>query len=770
MREDFLSGFYEPIGPLNAAPPLKISGIVVNAEMIRKNGAAFCSECWYSGHEHYIKDIKLCRHCPLHFRKYLTHCPNCHTKLYWHAPLYRLCSCKHELISPTCLPEEAKIEQKLLDIFRKEDSKNFTQLVKYLKQLGHRLDLDNSCPLDRCLLSMAFALLEDDMTAVLVELERLRAFYPGIPKRIICAKTALISHPKLRNCVKAFLRKKADNFALETNLLSQSVPPFTLSQAQICAWLKLLQNHRKIIWESYDIKAKKGRYSWSKAITISEHALRMKLCSGFKKTKPMTQGIVTKELQKKLMLSAEAINYATKEGLLTRLLGPDRKMYFALEDTNNFSKKFISVQLLSKQSNISTSQIRDTAKRLKIPPLEFKSSILRLHLLSTQTSLAIIECHRTTSHSKKNKFVIPLSTSLLRHIPTASETWLTTKESGKILGICATLVCRLIKAGLLNGAKQKQIGKGYLINATTINNFKAKYVSTVEAATLLDCKIQDTYKLLTSLGISPVTGPEVDKNIVNYYYRDKVLAHACTAKRLQRERKLGYTIPEVKKTLRITTPSILTMIKTGRLKLVDRKLPRTRLIKKSCVDNFYDNYARSSTLSTWLNLPFARGSLSKVLNRLGIHPISGPNIDGSKTPIYAITDVAKIFPVTSYIKASETQCNRNMPLIHVSTLLEKYDIYRVSFGWLFLTSGFAVPIQVGRITYISQEDASKIEAILDKYCTHAQADRYLGHPQIGSNLVKNKKLDTFYPLIGYRDHPMILKSQLKGYAEKYCST
>ncbi|MNM79550.1 Helix-turn-helix domain protein [compost metagenome] len=766
-----MSAFYEPIGPLSDAPPLKIAGLVVRGDMIRKNGAAFCSECWHAGHEHYIKDLKLARYCPYHFRRYLTHCPNCHINLCWHAPLYRHCRCKYELISPPCLPNEAAIEQKLLDIFRAKDTERFNQLVKYLQQLGYRRNFDTSCPVDRCLLSMAFALLDEDMMAVLDGLRRLHIFYPDVPKRIILAKIALIRQPKLRSCARIFLSHNPDNCFREETHIPQPIPHFTVSQPQIGAWLKLPQHHWKTVWKFCEFESNKGRYSWEKAQIIAEHVLRIKLRSGFKKKKTSVHGITTKELQHKLLLSAGVIKGAVKEGLLTPISGWDRKVFFAFEKVKQFSENFVSIQLLSTQSNIPTQQIHNAIKRLKIPDLEFENRTLRRQLISTQTSRAIIEWDNTNSQRRKRKnSSSPLSSSLPRYTPPPAEAWLSTSATAELLGVCDNVVRRLIKAGLLHDARRKSKGAGYLININAINEFKTQHVSTTEAATLLNCNRQVASKVLASLGVSPITGPGVDDNPVNFYYRRNVLDHVCTVRQLRRENNMGYTILETQRILNISTPTISTMVRTGLFKLVDRKLPGNRLIKKNYVDKFYENYAKPSTIAKWLKIPHAQCCLQKILNRFDIHPISGPSVDASQSTIYAIDDIAKIFHIPIHTEKYNSKCKPNTPFIRVSTLWKKYDIGGNSFGQMFLTSGFVDPIRVGATTYLTHSDASKVESILDKYCTCAQANRYLKHPQLATNLVTKNRIDSVYPLKGYWDHPMILKAQLKDYAIRHRHT
>jgi hypothetical protein len=761
--EEFSSSFYEPIGTLSSAPPLKIAGLVVSAAIIRKHGAAFCSECWSSGHEHYIKDLKLARYCPYHFKKYLTQCPHCHINLRWYNPLTGSCRCKHELVSPPCLPNEATSEQKLLTIFRTGATEKFEQLVKSLKQLNYPLELDTPCPTNRCLLSMAFAFLEDDMTTVFSELRMLHAFYPDVPKRIICARIATISHPKVRECMQAFLRHNVQDLPQEKKLPLQPLYPFTVSKAQMGAWLRLTQHQWKAVTTSCNLKSHRAQYSWNQAQTIAEHVLRIKLCNGFKKKKLALLGVTTKELQHKLRLSTAVIKNAAKERLLTPFKGWDRKVRFAPDDVEQFSKKFISIRLLSAQYQITTSLIRKALNRFKVPQIEFENKTLRCQLIRTETAHSIIERVSSTSQNRCKAPSIRLSPRLSRYTPNATETWVPTHKAAEFLGICKSAARHLVKAGLFDDARRKYRG-GYLINQLALNKFKKKYVSPTEAGILMGCNRPATTKTLTHLDISPVTGPEIDGNPSRFYLRKNILTYAKTAKQLQHERSMGYTTEEAVKQLHISASAVSNLVNTGLLKLVGPRLQSQRLIRKRSIDKFFENYAKSSTVAEWLKIPQSHGCLYNTLKRLGISPISGPPLDASTARIYAIKDIEKVFSTPIHSKSHSSRCEHKSPLVDVSELRHKYDISGRSFGQLFLTSGFVDPIRVGTTTYLTRKDVSKIEGILENHYTCAQASRKLGLTVY--NLLKNNKLESAYPLKGYWDHPMIEKIKLQDYTIK----
>lgn len=206
------------------------------------------------------------------------------------------------------------------------------------------------------------------------------------------------------------------------------------------------------------------------------------------------------------------------------------------------------------------------------------------------------------------------------------------------------------------------------------------------------------------------------------------------------------------------------MIATKTLQIADSKSKTNNKIKNSSIDTFYKNYAKLTTVAHWLKTraPFAY----KILSRLGITPVSGASVNACSQLIYSIDDIANYFSIPDR-ENPDTPVQKPQPtLINISDLWKKYDINSRSFGRLFLNSGFTDPIRIGVTTYLSQDDVSKVEEILEKYCTFSQADRYLGHKHT-RNLTKRNKLLLAHPLKGYSNCSMIDKIQLQNFATEH---
>ncbi|MDR6607447.1 TniQ family protein [Pseudomonas synxantha] len=763
-EEDFLSGFYEPVAARRDIPPLKINGISVNSDIIRKRGAAFCSDCWAEGHERYIKDLKLCSYCPYHFKKYLFKCPKCQLKMHWHTPFEAQCRCDHILISPPCTSDEVKIEQKLLCIFRTEASDDFSSFMKHLNGLGYRLESPAQCPANRCLMSMAFALLEKDIPSLLACLRNLSALYPEIPKRIIAAKLSLFNDVKVQRCAREFVNDKAC-CALPEGAAVDRIPihQFSLTRSQILGWLKLTEQNWTKLRNMMNTLAEKGRYDWRLAQKISEKVVSIRLQNGFRKKKILINGLSKKDLQKKLQISAKVISDAVKEKILILKKGQRRK-YFSESDIDKFSDNYISTNRLSSQTGIPLLQIRKAIKHLGIISLNFKSQVLRHSLIGTQTTQLVIEWCKSNVPRTPKKQRCP--SPMLEHYTTKSpEHWLPTTAAATYLKVCVRVIRQLIKSRILADVQRKGLGGGYCISIKELDSFKSRYMGATEARKLLGCRRAMTTKTLHRIGIKPCAGPSVDDNPSTFYLRGEILAYISARERLVSEEKIGYTRLEACKKLQLHRCTIPVLLKKEVLHHVNLKRGGCDLIKYSDVDTFYDRYAKLTTIGQWLKI--SKFCVRRLLAYFSIIPICGAPLDTAPDYLFSIDEIAQHFPIPTGKKYSNRSRYRNIPFANITELMKKYEVSAISFGTLFLNSGFTKPIQLGPTRYLLNQDIFKVEKILKKYYTIPQADSYLGEKQITRRLLKLRELVASYPLKAYYKHPMIKKSVLQDYAAQH---
>ncbi|WP_191892801.1 TniQ family protein [Pseudomonas coronafaciens] len=753
----FLSGFYEPVGPLPSSPPLIIAGITVKASLIHKKGAAFCSECREEGREYFIKDLTLSICCPYHMRRYLTECPSCSKRLHWSSLLSGSCRCKQHLISPPCTAKEAEIEVKLLKLFRSEDKGQFKKFEDCLSRLGYQTKQRSDCCATRTVIAMAFAVMEHDLEAIISNLYLFHAIYPEIPKRIICAKLARFPEiPKhvfshfLTQCDIACCAydKEREPLKLRTQ--------FSISADQICAWQGLLKHHWRTVLSTTGQTAQRKPYNWQQALTFSEQAFSLKLSNGFSQKKSVV-GISVKDVQRDLLLSVAAIRGAIAENLLTPIRGCRSSSIFDPAEVMSFSEKFISVQLLSIKTGISTHRIRYSLKKQGLQHSDFKGRKVRLHVMSAKTAESVVSwCNSQTG--KKTTLQPRASAALPRRLSSKTGAWLTTAEAAKALGTGIHVVRYLVLEDKLPSFWRKEKGGGFLIERAEIDIFKSKYIGITEASTLLDCSLCVTSKHLKNAEIAPITGPGVDKNLTYYFPRIQTVEYALTVQKLKQAGDNGYSIIDAGTQLSLSVATITDLLN---LKILDFTDPISQKIRKDLVNEFYSSYVTLPTVGNWLDIP--ERCVLEFLVRHDILPII--NRDNQyKIKIYRIRDIAMCFQIPESLHVAETKKSRQLNVVRLSHIRIRYNISAVQLGMLFLTSGFARPLQVCGPVYITKDDADRICEILNKYCTISQASRFLEHPHFAANLTKTKKISIAHPVSPYSYYPMIEINNLQNYA------
>jgi hypothetical protein len=753
--EEFLTGFYEPIGPLPEVPPLKIAGLVIRADMIRKRSAAFCSECWKENHERFIKDITWAIYCPYHLRKYLERCPTCGIRLHWATLLPGTCRCNTLPCSPTCTSSDANIELKLLDIFRASDAEKLKKLEQNLYLLGHRVGDDNRCPAVRTTFNLAFALLEGDKNAVLANISYLCDLYPFVPRRIICAKLASIAEPMARQCVIQFLRGHFHGTPGPSPQVC--ITPFSLTRTQINDWLGLVI-HRGIITHKTSGLPRTTytyRFNWTQAQFLSEHTLRLKLTNGYSKKKKFT-GLIIKQVQQLLLLSAQSIRGLISEKTLTPLTGCRSTLLFKEPEVLSFSERYTSIKAMCVETSISKHRIRKALKELNLIRLDFSNTLLNQKLIRTEDKQPVIDwCNtRLPRRPSRGKASYPmLSTDSYE-----TGDWFSTFDAALQLKISVHVIRFLIRARLIS-CQQRLVGRGpaFFINKAEIERFEKDYIGVTDAARLLECPLVNTSKLLMNNGLSPVTGPGVDENLTFFFRRSDVINFMTQRDNARIINGGGLTIDETKKVLNISTNAVLFLIQTN---ILTWRNEVDKTIVKEKVEHFHSNYAERTTIANWLRIP--KTCVLKFLQIYNITPLT-PSFRGAC--FYLIDDIARHFSIPVRPDATEYPII-STDITKASDVRDKYKCPSAIFSKLFITSGYVTTIQDFGPLYITKADERRVANILDKYCTMSQADKYLGLRHFSGNLVRTHKLRTLHPLKPYSDHPMLKRAELYEYARR----
>ena len=752
--ESFLDGFYEPIGPSPTSPPLKIYGLVVKANVIRKRSAAYCSECGEGSHEYFIKDLIFSVYCPYHMRKYLAKCPHCNSDLHWTNLLTGGCECKEVLVSPPCRAEDANIEKKLLSLFRSGDSDQYMKFEKHLLLLGYRRKSRSDCQATRTIIALALALLENEKEVILNILREFRQLYPEVPARIICAKLAQIPSPQFQGWVKDFLREQwHENGYLEEITFAEPVAPFSLSCSQIRAWQKLGIHQWKILLRQTNLKPHNYRYSWSQAQSLAEKTLELRLNNGFSQKKKVT-GLSVNQLKENLSLTIPAITGLIAEKLLTPIPGCRGTLLFDAAEVESLSTNYISMQRLSASSQISTNRIRNTIKDLYLYNRDFNTRRLCFLVMSVQTGQLIVNWCKKQGRRKKHPLKRP--TAILSNDKwNQTGVWLSAQDAGRSLCVNASTIRHLIRIGLIPFRLRDK--NNYLINENAIESFRLEYIGLTEASNLLHWPISLTREKLKEVGIIPISGLDSIKKRPYYFSRQQIATYSIQLEKLRKENGAGYTITEVRQRLFLSLPAVLSMVRVGIMKFTD---PTHLAIQKKCVDEFYDIYATLPMVATWLNIP--PSCVYKALVKYGIEPIS--DIPPTSQCIYSIDDIAQHFSVPARPTATSMKTNKKMEIVRVSLFRKKYDCSAVAFGKLFVKSGFVKTIEAYGPAYLLAEDAKKIADILDEYLTFPHVVKYFGSQTYPRKLILSNKLAIARPLLPYSNLPMIAKKVLRDYS------
>jgi hypothetical protein len=192
--------------------------------------------------------------------------------------------------------------------------------------------------------------------------------------------------------------------------------------------------------------------------------------------------------------------------------------------------------------------------------LDFRSRKAHLHVLSVQTGKLVIDwCKARDGH--KNIVKPRLSPTLPRQKSGISGIWLTSKEAGKILGICVHAVRNLIRVNLLQCSWRKEKGGGFIIDKVAVEIFKARYISITEASALIQIKVNGAFKYLKKNEVIPITGPGIDTNKSYYFQREQLVEFVKKVQKLRDKQGNGYSIGDASLKLKLSVSTIVSLIK-----------------------------------------------------------------------------------------------------------------------------------------------------------------------------------------------------------------
>ncbi|WP_190727045.1 hypothetical protein [Pseudomonas bohemica] len=250
------------------------------------------------------------------------------------------------------------------------------------------------------------------------------------------------------------------------------------------------------------------------------------------------------------------------------------------------------------------------------------------------------------------------------------------------------------------------------------------------------------------------------------------------------------------------------------LGLVSHHKNHISLVLREDVIKFHRRYATPTELGGELNI--SSKFVSRVLQRLGIFPIAGPNVTGTASLIYdrstlpknlaarvnphndkfgelwlnkdmlTIEEVAKTLSISaldttrlvrSQIQPQRAPCYRNyfgvsteelsklkvflQSLTALPVFLLARKMTYLSFQRRFTHPKYVKPIEIRGTFHLTPEDLNKLDKFLNHYCTPKEADRILGAPAYtASRMISLNKLKTYFLPNYHYKHPVLMISEV----------
>lgn len=136
FKERIHNGFYPLANQNKSSGAFLLGKLKVGRRLLRTHYFPVCSECSGSDHFHYITDLCLCKHCPLHLRELLFKCPSCNRPFILRHQGQLTCNCGADWQSPPCTEDDCLPEKRLLQIVEQQDQKKLDALLSAISTFG----------------------------------------------------------------------------------------------------------------------------------------------------------------------------------------------------------------------------------------------------------------------------------------------------------------------------------------------------------------------------------------------------------------------------------------------------------------------------------------------------------------------------------------------------------------------------------------------------------------------------------------------------------
>ncbi|MCY1192288.1 DNA binding domain, excisionase family [compost metagenome] len=718
----FLSGFYTPTVIAGSKYHI-VNGVTVKDRMLRWSGTGFCSECWRTGKEHFIKDFRVCMHCPLHDRTYLFTCPTCKLRLHWLNTLTLQCRvCQNEITSPPCNPKEAEPEQTLLNWFRESKQENIDYFERALLLLNYKFPVLGHDE-NRYTLIAAIAIVEGDKKALENYLFTLHYHHPHLERRVISAALSRVKTEAARSAVLTFLESDAPPLSLSPISISALTPlqkqPLSLSRFQLKKliglpeklWLIFLREQQSL-WRSV---GSGHLFSENLILQLLEAAEELKgrnLTPNIEPEKNMTLDVVAQRLRVPL----NTIKRLIRENLLdTTTLSNHHNIGMSEAQLHSFTEKYETLDHLSERTNRTKRAIRLAMHTLNISPytpITFKYLTL-IHRHDTESIIHYLEGHKP--YHRRNS-------ATGDHLKLVDEqnldAYCTFNEASKLLGFTDSSIAALIKNGWFTPHRKRSGGSTaiYLL-ITEVIFAKHNFLKATDYSKMIGTSVPIATNLVISLGIKPITGPLRDGSSTHIFLRkdiDSLISHNTSST------EESMTILEASKYLKLTAKTIISLLKTHDLSSDCDGGQSSLFISKSKATNFATTHVNGITISRWCGIPTTK--IGSFLAQKNIFPVHEKQGVASET-IYRVRDLTCIGFVLSKAKTKKTYLKT---LISTREVCIKLNISSCALTRNFIKTGYIKIIHAQKRRWVSPEDYKKLRGLLKVVCTVGMADARIG--------------------------------------------
>lgn len=657
---------YESSYDINKGDIFIVNGIKVPSRLVRTVAGARCPICLENGWEHFIKDIKLLLHCPLHNTPYIFECPNCHKRTDWDAQILDHCICGYKIAtSQNALSVDAASEQAILKLFEDQSQEQFDSLLSALRNYNYPL-LSNLRPIDRSFLSAAVSVALGTPLALLKHLETIADQHPNIDRKLLLEKLPKTSNQTIKetylefiNATPPSLPRPPQDIATEPTFNHSQVRRYlNLSKRKWYFALKLLTSEGLI--------SSQDRLTTDRINHIREALLNAKELST---TSPTASAMTLTDAATILNVDKCRVLQVISSGFLEPLK-ISGKTYITQESLDSFNNKYVFSSTLGSELDIPPHAVKMRLASLAISPIsgpKIDGSLTYLFLRKDVFGITKEKTfRRTPSLTRKAKL------DYYKSLPSISDkgnSYLFCEEAANFLSLPVKLVRQLCQTNLFGRVCRLSSQRRYLIPKDKVELFHRNYIGCRELKNQLHLPQNITSSILKSVGVSQATGIFVDGQKTPFFKRSDITNE--TEYRIQRELLAHF---------------------------------RIRKEKRFCYVSLSDATSRLGITRKQIEILIER--------RIIASKTPAPNLSKHQTGV-----------LLSSIYKYENWVSSQIPL---QVCLEKLGISHRKFNIRFVACGFLKLLPLHDNLYIKEEDFLRAVDNMEKFCDFAEGDRLLG--------------------------------------------